>query len=83
MKLSLSSITNGTKVVVRSISESQLRVKLMEMGLTQGKMIEVLYRAPLGDPIAIDINGYVLSLRKDEASLIQVEPFEQLITEEV
>ncbi|MCH2223597.1 MAG: ferrous iron transport protein A [Crocinitomicaceae bacterium] len=83
MKSSLSSIANGTKVIVQSITESQLRVKLMEMGLTKGKVIEVLYRAPLGDPMAIDINGYVLSLRKDEASLIQVDLFEQKTTEKV
>lgn len=55
----------------------------MEMGLTKGKMIQVLYRAPLGDPIAIDINGYVLSLRKDEAALIQVEQVEELTSDNV
>jgi len=33
----------------------------------------VLYRAPLGDPMAIDISGYVLSLRTDEANRITVD----------
>lgn len=45
---------------------------MMEMGLLEGKQLEVLFRAPLGDPIAIDINGYTLSLRKDEAAFITV-----------
>jgi len=45
---------------------------MMEMGLLEGKQLEVLFRAPLGDPIAIDVSGYTLSLRKDEAAFITV-----------
>ncbi len=69
----LSQIKNGESVVVRAILESSLKVKLMEMGLVEGKKLEILYRAPFGDPIAVDIDGYVLSLRKDEAQFIEVE----------
>lgn len=61
-----------------SIDKTDFKVKLMEMGLTIGSHVKVLYRAPLGDPIAIDIRGYVLSLRKSEAALIEVEPITQL-----
>lgn len=45
----------------------------MEMGLLPGRKVTVLFRAPLGDPMAIDVNGYILSLRLDEAAMIQVE----------
>jgi Fe2+ transport system protein FeoA len=45
----------------------------MEMGLVVGKEIEVLFKAPFGDPIAIDVQGYVLALRLDEARLIEVQ----------
>lgn len=69
----LSQIKNGESAVVRAILESSLKVKLMEMGLVEGKKLEILYRAPFGDPIAVDIDGYVLSLRRDEAQLIEVE----------
>lgn len=69
----LSEIRDGQSVVVRSIRESALRVKLMEMGLVEGKSLQVLYHAPLGDPMAIDVEGYVLSLRLDEAGLVDVE----------
>ena len=69
----LSDIANGSKVVVSEISQSNLRVKLMEMGVIEGRELTVLYRAPLGGPMAIDIDGYVLSLRKDEACLVDVE----------
>lgn len=73
MSQSLSKIKNGETVIVRQIEESSLKVKLMEMGLIEGKELRVLYRAPFGDPIAIDVEGYVLSLRNDEADLISVD----------
>jgi Fe2+ transport system protein FeoA len=68
----LSDIENGKEVNVISIASSILRVKLLEMGLLEGETIRVLFRAPLGDPIAIDVNGYVLSLRLSEARLVAV-----------
>lgn len=46
---------------------------MMEMGLVEGKKLKVLFRAPFGDPIAVDVDGYVLSLRKNEAELVIVE----------
>jgi Fe2+ transport system protein FeoA len=73
MVKALSEIANGTHVKVASVSQSELKVKLMEMGVIKGRELTVLYRAPFGDPIAIDVDGYVLSLRKDEAQLVEVE----------
>jgi ferrous iron transport protein A len=74
MDNTLSSVKTGVPVVVHSVKQSALRVKLMEMGFIAGKKLEVLYRAPLGDPMAVDVDGYVLSLRLDEAALVIVEP---------
>ncbi len=48
------------------------------MGFYVGKELRVLYRAPFGDPMAIDIGGYVLSLRNAEAAQIEVESIESL-----
>lgn len=73
MSKSLSSIIPGTLVKVAFIKDSILKPKLMEMGLVKGKEIKVLFKAPFGDPIAIDVHGYILSLRLDEAGLIEVE----------
>lgn len=73
MKYNLSDISNGQTVIVSDIEASDLRVKLMEMGLVSGKNLRVLYRAPFGDPIAVDVEGYILSLRSDEARLVGVE----------
>ncbi len=73
MKHNLSEIANGQSVIVREIEASDLKVKLMEMGLVSGKNLKVLYRAPFGDPMAVDVEGYVLSLRMEEAKLVGVE----------
>ena len=72
MLTELDKIANGRLVTVDSLKDSNLKVKLMEMGLISGKKVKVLFRAPFGDPIAIDIEGYVLSLRRSEANLIYV-----------
>ncbi|MEI6349994.1 MAG: FeoA family protein [Verrucomicrobiota bacterium] len=48
------------------------RTRLLEMGLTKGVVVELVRFAPLGDPIEVKVRGYHLSLRKREASGIQV-----------
>lgn len=63
---------------MKSIKASDLKVKLLEMGFSEGKEVRVLYRAPFGDPMAVEIGGYTLSLRNDEAEQIEVELFETL-----
>lgn len=60
------------KSTVANITDSALKPKLLEMGLYAGKSVEILFKAPFGDPIAVDIDGYVLSMRLDEARLIQL-----------
>jgi ferrous iron transport protein A len=72
MDKSLSIINPGEIVTISNLIDSSLKPKLMEMGLIAGKKLKVLFRAPFGDPIAIDLGGYVLSLRLDEARLINV-----------
>ncbi|MBI1838284.1 MAG: ferrous iron transport protein A [Flavobacteriia bacterium] len=72
MNVLLSNIKPGNTVTVVDLLESSLKPKLMEMGLIAGKKLKVLFKAPFGDPIAIDLGGYVLSLRLDEAGLINV-----------
>lgn len=73
MVTELGNIGNGKTVVVSDLKDTSLKVKLMEMGLITGKRLKVLFRAPFGDPIAVDIEGYVLSLRKSEADQVIVK----------
>lgn len=68
----LSELKLGTKAVIESFSDKELALKLMEMGCLPGEKIHIERKAPLGDPIAISISGYVLSIRKAEAKTILV-----------
>lgn len=68
----LAKLAVGDSVEVLDIKGDELRSKLLEMGLTPGSIVTHLFQAPFGDPIAIEVNGYVLSMRKQEAELIEV-----------
>ena len=45
----------------------------MDMGITPGTAVKVIKTAPLGDPVEINVRGYELSLRKEEAARIEVQ----------
>jgi ferrous iron transport protein A len=49
------------------------RHKLLAMGLTPGTKFRITRVAPMGDPVEIEVRGFNLSLRKDEAAALQVE----------
>jgi ferrous iron transport protein A len=68
----LSEIKLGEKVTVETVTHPYLSNKLIEMGMFAGTELELLYTAPFGDPIAISMNGSVLTLRLDEAKYIHV-----------
>jgi ferrous iron transport protein A len=69
----LSAIKPGNAVYVKDVVQSELKTKLMEMGIVKGQPLLVMFRAPFGDPIAVNVNGYLLSLRLEEAALVKVE----------
>ncbi len=69
----LSDVKAGETVVIKSFEKNDIFLKLMEMGCVPGEKIKVDQIAPLGDPIAITVSGYNLSLRLDEAENIFVE----------
>lgn len=62
-----------TLKVVKLHGEGALKRRIMDMGITKGVEIYVRKVAPLGDPIEIKVRGYELSLRKNDAELIEVE----------
>jgi ferrous iron transport protein A len=63
----------GKWMRVSAVADNILGAKLSEMGIVEGKEIKILFRAPFGCPIALDMGGHVLSLRKSEARLVQVQ----------
>ena len=50
--------------------------RLRELGLLPGTTIKIIRRAPLGDPIEISVRGSLISLRANEAKLIEMRPVE-------
>ena len=62
-----------TATVVKLVGTGQIKRRIMDMGITKGAKIEVRKVAPLGDPIAVTVRGFELSLRKDEAENVIVE----------
>ena len=59
--------------IVKVHGEGALRRRIMDMGLTRGTNIFVRKVAPLGDPMELNLRGYELSLRRDDAEMIEVE----------
>ena len=59
-------------VVVKVHGEGAIRRRLFDMGVTPGAEIYFRKKAPLGDPIEITLRGYELTLRKAEASCVEV-----------
>ncbi len=72
MSMRLSELKSGEQATILSFDNSELELKLMEMGCLPGESVVVEQIAPLGDPISIRIAGYSLSLRKNEANQIFV-----------
>ena len=70
--IALSSLKKGQKAIVDHFTDDEISLKLLEMGCVPGEEVEMLRIAPMGDPIAIRVSGYMLSLRKDEARFVHV-----------
>jgi ferrous iron transport protein A len=69
----LSEIQTGHVVqIVRITGQSSFRRRLMELGLVPGTRVELVRVAPLGDPVELLVRGASLSIRKAEASVIEV-----------
>ena len=77
----LSNLKVGEIGVVSRFTDETVSTKLMEMGCLPGELIRVVKIAPLGDPMAIIVSGYELSLRKEEASCVWVHenPIPELV----
>jgi len=69
----LSEVRMGSSAVIVSFEQNDVLLKGREMGCIPGEIVKVDQVAPLGDPIAISVSGYNLSLRLDEAKNIFVE----------
>ena len=71
--IKLTELKKHQKGIIHSFEETELYIKLMEMGCIPGEEIVLEMVAPMGDPISIMVAGYNLSIRKNEANKILVE----------
>lgn len=62
-----------TVKVVKLHGEGAVKRRIMDMGITRGVEVYVRKVAPLGDPIEVTVRGYELSLRRNDAEMIEVE----------
>ena len=62
-----------TVKVVKLHGEGPIKRRIMDMGLTKGTKVYVRKVAPLGDPVEVNVRGYELSIRKNDAEMIEVE----------
>ena len=59
--------------VIKINGEGKVKRRIMDMGITKGTEIYVRKVAPLGDPVEVTVRGYELSIRKDDADILEME----------
>lgn len=64
---------SDTVTVIKVTGTGATRRRIMDMGITKGTEIYIRKVAPLGDPVELSIRGYELSVRKQDAEMIEVE----------
>ena len=73
--MTLDQLAIGKEARIKTVGgEGPLRLRLLDMGLTSRTRVKVEKIAPMGDPMEIRIRGYELTLRKEDARYIEVEP---------
>ena len=71
--MKLSKLKTGEKgIIVKVLGHGGFRKRIIEMGFIKGKEVEVLQNAPLQDPVIYKLMGYEVSLRHQEADMIEV-----------
>ena len=74
----LNTLKPGMKCrVIRNGLKGPVRRRMMDMGLTAGAEVQIVRLAPLGDPMELKVRDFLLSVRKDDAAKILVEPLDE------
>jgi len=71
--ITLDKLHQGAKARIVKLIDDNIRSKLLQMGCVPGTIIIKEFSAPLGDPLAFSINGYLLSMSSELAKSIQIE----------
>ena len=76
--MKLSELKTGEKgVIIKVLGHGGFRKRIIEMGFIKGQVVEVLLNAPLRDPVKYKIMGYEVSLRHNEATMIEIISVEE------
>lgn len=62
-----------TVTVVKLNGEGAVKRRIMDLGITKGCSVYIRKVAPLGDPVEVTVRGYELSVRKEDAQMVEVE----------
>ncbi|MDL2234012.1 ferrous iron transport protein A [Ruminococcaceae bacterium OttesenSCG-928-L11] len=72
--MTLDKLPVGKQARVRAVGgEGELRLRLLDMGITPGTQVMIRKIAPMGDPIELHLRGYELSIRLEDAAMIEIE----------
>ncbi|MBE5908667.1 MAG: ferrous iron transport protein A [Lachnospiraceae bacterium] len=73
MERTLHDVSVGETVTVKAIrGEGAVKRRIMDMGITKNVEIYVRKVAPLGDPVEVTVRGYELSIRKEDAKMVEI-----------
>ena len=70
--MTLAELKPGEEAEIVSFSDEAISLKLLEMGCLPGEKVTMEKIAPFGDPVAVSVSGYLLSMRKEEAGTITI-----------
>lgn len=70
----LRDVNIGTEVKINSIEcEENIKRRILDLGIIKGTKIKPVFKSPLGDPIAYEVRGSLISLREEESRKIYVD----------
>ena len=76
MSITVATLKKGQKGVIKDFTDNDLPIKLLELGCLPGNTVELGQRAPLNDPIYINVNGSHIAIRTDLAQKIELDLIE-------
>lgn len=73
MKLSNLKVGQSAKILKLDVENKEIRRHLLDMGLTRGAIVTVKKKAPMGDPIDLELRDYELCISKSDLDMIDAE----------
>lgn len=73
MSLTIADLKKGNKAIIKTFLSKDIPLRLIEMGCFEGSVVELVQRAPMSDPLYLNINGTFLAIRSETASQILIE----------